>query len=101
MLVLVEPDLLQPPDGRGRQARRILTEQCSKRLLEVAGRDALQVKDRDQHLQAPGAPRIRRQDRGCEANAPGIIGSATVAQRGWRTPTGPMPVITSRSGKCP
>src|SRR5215208_1059561 len=26
MLVLVEPDLLQPRDGRGRQARRILAE---------------------------------------------------------------------------
>ena len=79
MLVLVEPDLLQPRDGRGRQARRILAEQGSKRLLEIAGRDALQVKDRDQHLQAAGAPRVGRQDRGREADAPGIIGSATVA----------------------
>src|SRR6266446_2460060 len=49
----VAPDLLQPRDGRGRQARRILAEQGGKRLLEIAGRDALQVKDRDQHLQAP------------------------------------------------
>jgi hypothetical protein len=44
------------------------------------GRDAL--KDRDQHLQAPRAPRIARQDRGREADAPGIIGSATVAHAG-------------------
>src|SRR6266700_1516167 len=80
MLVLVEPDLLQPRDGRGRQARRILAEQRSKRLLEIAGRDALQVKDWDQHLQAAGAPRIGRQDSRREADAPGIIlGSATVA----------------------
>src|ERR1700681_2605188 len=79
MLVLVEPDLLQPRDGRGRQARRILAEQRRKRLLEIAGRDALQVKDWDQHLQAAGAPRVGRQDRGREADAPGIIGSATVA----------------------
>src|SRR5712671_3355311 len=79
MLVLVEPGLLQPRDGRGRQARRILAEQRRKRLLEIAGRDALQVKDWDQHLQAAGAPRVGRQDRGREADAPGIIGSATVA----------------------
>src|SRR3954467_11615731 len=80
MLVLVEPDLLQPRDARGRQARRILAEQRSKRLLEIAGRDSLQVKDWDQYLQAAGAPRIGRQDRRREADAPGIIlGSATVA----------------------
>src|SRR5437762_3348231 len=80
MLVLVEPDLLQPRDGRGRQARRILAEQRSKRLLEIDGRDALQVKDWDQHLQAAGAPRIGRQDSRGEADAPGIIlGSTTVA----------------------
>src|SRR5580700_10995841 len=79
MLVLVEPDILQPRNGRDRQARRILAEQGSKRLLEITGRNALQVKDRDQHLQAAGAPRIGRQDRRCEADAPGIIGSATVA----------------------
>jgi len=48
MLVLVEPDLLQPRDGRSRQARRILAEQGGKRLLEVVGRDTLQLKDRDQ-----------------------------------------------------
>jgi hypothetical protein len=44
VLVLVEPDLLEPGDSRGRQARRILAEQGSKRLPEIAGRDALQVK---------------------------------------------------------
>ena len=32
-------------------ARGILAEQRRQRLLEVTGRDALQVKDRDQHLQ--------------------------------------------------
>src|SRR5882724_8528310 len=82
VLVLVDPDLLQPSNSRGRQTRCILAEQGRKHLLEIAGRDALKVKDRDQHLQAPRAPRIRRQDRGCEAEAPGIIGSATVAHAG-------------------
>jgi hypothetical protein len=48
VLVLVEPGLLQPRDGRGRQARRSLAEQGCQRLLEIAGGDALQVKDWDQ-----------------------------------------------------
>src|SRR5204863_9197757 len=78
-LVLVELALLQRRDGPGAQARRILAEQRSKRLLELAGRDALQVKDWDQHLQAAGAPRIGRRDSRREADAPGIIlGSTTV-----------------------
>src|SRR3954452_14435958 len=80
VLVLVKPDLLQPRDGRGRQARRILAEHRRKRLLDITGRDAFQVTDWDQHLQAAGAPRIGRQDSRREADAPGImLGSATVA----------------------
>src|SRR2546430_5556635 len=59
---LKKKNLLQPRDARGRQARRILAEQRSKRLLEIARRDSLQVKDWDQYLQAAGAPRIGRQD---------------------------------------
>src|SRR3954451_3197926 len=87
MLVLVEPDLLQPRDGRGRQARRILAEQRSKRLLEIAGRDALQVKDRDQYLQAAGAPRIGRQDSGVKRMRPASSSAAPRSRtRGWRTP---------------
>src|ERR1700686_5213571 len=70
MLVLVEPDILQPRNGRDRQAQRILAEQGSKRLLEITGRNALQVKDRDQHLQAPGAPRIGRQVAGVKRMRP-------------------------------
>src|SRR5213079_2582569 len=38
VLVLVNPDLLQPSNSRGRQARCILAEQGRKRLLEIAGR---------------------------------------------------------------
>src|SRR5437868_9122942 len=40
VLVLVDPDLLQPSNSRGRQARCILAEQGRKRLLEIAGRCA-------------------------------------------------------------
>src|SRR5215208_4322417 len=43
VFMLVAPALLQPRDGRGRQARRILAEQGGKRLLEIAGREAFQV----------------------------------------------------------
>src|SRR5271157_380986 len=86
------PPLLQPRDGRCRQAGRILAEQRRQRLLEVAGRDALQVKDRDQHLQTLRAPCVRRKDRRREANAIGIAGSRlTIAHtrlaRGDRTDT--------------
>jgi hypothetical protein len=48
--MLVRPDLLEPPDGRGREAAGILAEQCDQRLLEITGGDALQVENRDQHL---------------------------------------------------
>src|SRR5690242_6540156 len=50
VLVLVDPDLLQPSNSRGRQARCILAEQGRQLLLEIAGRGGLNVKDRDQNL---------------------------------------------------
>ncbi len=79
-IMFVAPGLLQPRDRRCRQPRRLPAEQGRQRLLEVAGRDALQVEDRDQHLQALGAARVRRQDRGREADPLGIGGgNATVA----------------------
>src|SRR4029078_9345053 len=41
VLVLAAPDLPQPSNSRGRQARCILAEQDRKRLREIAGREAL------------------------------------------------------------
>jgi hypothetical protein len=38
VLVLPDPDLLQPSNSRGRQARCILAEQGSERGLEIASR---------------------------------------------------------------
>ena len=100
--VLVDPDLLQPRDRRGRQTGGILAEQSRQRLLEVAGRDALQVEDRNEHLQALRAPGVGWQDRGSEVDALRIVGSGPRSRtRGWRTATGPMPVMTSRSGRWP
>ncbi len=72
--VLVDPNLLQPRDRRGRQARRILAEQRAERILEVTGRDALQVEDRDQHFEALRAPRIGRQYRRREPDALAVGG---------------------------
>jgi hypothetical protein len=72
--VLVDPNLLQACNGRRRQPRRIIAEQGRQRLLEVAGRDALQIEDRDQGLQAFRPARIGWQQRRCEADAAGIVG---------------------------
>ena len=74
-LVFVDPDVLQPRDRRGRQARSILAEQGAERLLEVAGRDALQIEDRDQRIDALRAPGVGRQDCRREADASRIVGA--------------------------
>src|SRR5206468_2696209 len=75
-LVLIGPHVLEPRNRRRRQTGRILADQCSQHLLKVAGRDALEIEDRNQHLQALGAPRVRRQDGWIEPNALGGTGLA-------------------------
>src|SRR5215471_7650675 len=45
--VLVRPSLLEPPDGRGREPTAVLAKQRDERLFEVAGGDALEVKEWD------------------------------------------------------
>ena len=50
-------------DHRGRQVRRVLAEQRRERLLEIASRDAAQVKHGQQRIEALGPPRPARQDR--------------------------------------
>ena len=98
--VFSDPPFLQPRDGGCRQTGSVLAEKRSKGLFEGPGRDALQVKDREQCIEALRAPRIRRKDRGCEADAFGSSAPASRSRtRGWRTATGPMPVMTSRSGR--
>src|SRR5246127_4059303 len=56
------PHLLEADDRRWRQTWRVADE-GRQHFLEVAGRDSLQVEDRDQHLKALRSPRISRQDR--------------------------------------
>src|SRR3954463_11516987 len=82
-LVFVDPYILQPRNRGGRQTGSILAEQGRQRLLEVAGRDALQVEDRNQHLQALRAPGVGRQDRGSEVDALGIVGSGLTIAHAW------------------
>src|SRR4029077_11513215 len=67
--MLLRPGLLEPPDGCGRQSAGVLAEQCDQRLLEVSGGDALEIEDRDQHLQALRPARIGRQNRRRKADA--------------------------------
>src|SRR6266436_4271756 len=61
--VLVRPGVLEPHDGGGRKPAGVLAEQRQERFLEVAGGDALEIKDRDQHLEALRSARIGRQNR--------------------------------------
>src|SRR5260370_10990381 len=47
----------------------VLAKQREKRLREVAGGNALEVENRDQHLEALGSARVGRQNRRRKANA--------------------------------
>src|SRR5215831_18640605 len=97
--MFLQPSLLEPPDGRGRQPAGVLAEQRDQRFLEVAGGDALEVEDRDQHFEALRATRVGRQNRRRKANA--VLTFADAVTHAQRTATGPMPVMISRSGRCP
>src|SRR3974377_1703764 len=76
MSVLLRPGLLEPGDRRCREAARILAEQRDQRLLEVAGGDALEVEDRDQHLKALRSACVGRQNRRRKADALGAFADA-------------------------
>src|SRR6266446_1513114 len=56
--VLVRPGVLEPSDGRSRESAGVLAEQRDQRLLEIAGGDALEIEDRDQHFEALRSARI-------------------------------------------
>jgi hypothetical protein len=79
--VFVGPGLLQAPNGRGGQPASVLAEQRAKCLLKVAGGDAFQVQDRDQHFEALRAPHVRRQDARAEPNALTLAGLAVAHAR--------------------
>src|SRR6201987_5180913 len=98
--MLLRPGLLEPSDGRGREPASVLAEQRDQCLIEVAGRDALQVEDRDQHFEALRSTRVRRQNRRRKADALGAfantIAHARAAHGDWPDaghdpPLGQMP----------
>jgi hypothetical protein len=105
-LVLALPLRLQARYHRRRQVRRILAEQRRERLPKIAGRDAAQIEDRQQDIQALRPPRPQRRDRRSEADPVGP-GRAAVPHLGpddlhradpvaiWRA--GPWPCRTTRA----
>ena len=76
--MLVEPAVLQAADGGCRQPGSILAEQRCQSLGEVAGRDTLQVQDRQQRLDRLRPAHVGRQNRWREPDAVGI-GSVRLA----------------------
>src|SRR4051794_29868254 len=61
--VVVKPAVLQSADRGCRQSGSILAKQRRQRFREVASRDPLQVKDRQQRLDRLRTPHVGRQDR--------------------------------------
>src|SRR3954467_1589816 len=72
--VVVKPAVLQSADRGCRQSGSILAKQRRQRFREVASRDPLQVKDRQQRLDRLRTPHVGRQDRRREPDAVGIGG---------------------------
>ena len=79
--VLLAPGLLEASNGRGREPAGVPAEQCDQRVLEVAGRDAFEVEDRDQHLQALRPARVGRQNRRRKADALATFAAAVTHAR--------------------
>src|SRR5262249_27096743 len=79
--LLLGPGLLEASNGRGREPAGVPAEQCDQRVREVAGRDALEVEDRDQHLQALRPTRVGRQNRRRKADALGTLAAAVTHAR--------------------
>jgi hypothetical protein len=79
--VLFAPSLLEAPNGRGREPAGVPAEQCDQRVLKVAGRDTLEVEDRDQHLQALRPARVGRQNRRRKADAIATFAAAVTHAR--------------------
>src|SRR5690606_11274636 len=61
--IVTLPLLLQAPDRRWRQVRRVATQKRAKRFLEIAGRDAAQVENRYESVEALRATCPFRQER--------------------------------------
>src|ERR1017187_3334635 len=78
MPVLALPLRRQTGNHRRRQVRRVLAQQRRQCLLEVSGRDATQIKNRQKRIQALRSPCPQRQDRRGEANPLTVAGSPAI-----------------------
>src|ERR1700688_1425021 len=67
--------------SRSRDPAGVLTEQRDESLREVAGGNALEVEDRDQHFETLRPARIGRQNRGRKADALGAFTDAVAHPR--------------------
>src|SRR5690554_3111571 len=83
--IVILPLLLQAPDRRWRQVRRVATQKRAERFLEIAGRDASQVENRYESVEALRATCPFRQERRGEGDAV-LAGSF----RGSITQLGPL-----------
>ena len=81
--VVVLPGVLQAADRRRRKPGRVLAQQRRQRVGQVAGRDALEIQDRQQRLDRLRSSRVGRQDRRREADAPGIVGRRRPVAHAW------------------
>jgi hypothetical protein len=59
--VFLPPDLVERPDNPGGRLTRVLPEQHHQSLFEVAGEDALEIEERNQHLEALRSACVGRQ----------------------------------------
>src|ERR1700688_3443823 len=78
MPVLDLPLRRQTGNHRRRQVRRVLAQQRRQCLLEVSGRDATQIKDRQKRIQAPGPTCPQWQDRRGEPEPLAVAGSPAI-----------------------
>src|SRR5690348_16129814 len=95
---LKKKTLWQPRDDRRRQVGRVLAEQNTQRLLKITGRDAAQVQERQQSVEAGGPSSPPRQQRRAEPDPLGSMARSSIADLDPLTSTGPMPVWITRSG---
>src|SRR3979411_3325505 len=78
MPVLALPLRRQTGNHRRRQVRCVLAQQRGQCLLEVPGRDATQIKHRQQRIQALRAPCPQRQNRRGEPDPLAVAGSPAI-----------------------
>jgi hypothetical protein len=87
--------------GRDGQPTGILGVQGSQRLLEVAGGDAFQLKNPDQHFEGSSSGAHRAAEPPDAKRMRSTPSAARSRTRGQRTATGPMRVMIWSSGRYP